>query len=374
VAFVPNATTTYTVTGTDANGCTNTAQTTVTVNALPTVTAPANQTVCSGTNVTLNGGGASAYAWNNGVSNGVAFAANATTTYTVTGTDANGCTNAAQTIVTVNTLPTVTAPANQTVCAGTSATLNGSGAVSYAWDNNVQNGVSFTPNATQTYTVTGTDANGCQGTDQVLVTVASQTTSSITQAACLTYELNGQVYNQSGVYTQTLVNAQGCDSILTLNLTINGLPSIPVVNVGGDNLLSTPAVPNTTYQWVFCPSGLSISNQNDTSYLPNVNGSYAVEASNACGTVVSECVIIDNMGIEEINNSLVIYPNPTTNYLYIDGLSTEMISYEVIDVTGRVVLEGLVNESNHGLEMGSLVTGNYTLRLLGVGSYSIIKQ
>ena len=51
-----------------------------------------------------------------------------------------------------------------------------------------------------------------------------------------------------------------------------------------------------------------------------------------------------------------------------------MISYEVIDVTGRVVLKGLVNQSNHGLEMGFLVTGNYTLRLQGVGSYAIIKQ
>ncbi|MFN4951216.1 MAG: T9SS type A sorting domain-containing protein, partial [Flavobacteriales bacterium] len=373
VPFTINSTQTFTVIGSNY-GCNDTAQVTVTVNALPAVSAGANQSICSGGSVTLTGSGALSYTWNNNVQNGVAFTPNATTTYTVTGTDANGCTNTAQTTVTVNALPTVNAGANQTVCAGTTATLNGSGAVSYAWDNNVQNGVSFIPNATQTYTVTGTDANGCQGTDQVLVTVASQTTSSITQAACLTYELNGQVYNQSGVYTQTLVNAQGCDSILTLNLTINGLPSIPVVNVGGDNLLSTPAVANTTYQWVFCPSGLSISNQNDTSYLPNVNGSYAVEASNACGTVVSECVIIDNMGIEELTNPLVIYPNPTTNYLNIDGLSTEMISYEVIDVTGRVVLKGLVNQSNHGLEMGSLVTGNYTLRLQGVGSYAIIKQ
>jgi hypothetical protein len=373
VPFTINSTQTFSVIGSNY-GCNDTAQVTVTVNALPAVSAGANQSTCSGGSVTLTGSGAVSYTWNNNVQNGVAFIPNATATYTVTGTNANGCTNTAQTTVTVNALPTVNAGANQTVCTGSSATLNGSGAVSYAWNNNVQNGVSFVPNATQTYTVTGTDANGCQGTDQVLVTVASQTTSSITQTACLTYELNGQVYNQSGVYTQTLVNAQGCDSILTLNLTINGLPSIPVVNVGGDNQLSTPAVPNTTYQWVFCPSGLSISNQNDTSYLPNVNGSYAVEASNACGTVVSECVIIDNMGIEEVNNPLVIYPNPTINYLNIDGLGTEMISYEVIDVTGRVVLKGLVNQSNHGFEMGSLVTGNYTLRLHGVGSYSIIKQ
>jgi hypothetical protein len=373
VAFTPNATQTYTVTGTDANGCSNTAQTTVTVNALPTVTATANQSICSGTSVTLSGSGAISYAWDNGVQDGVIFIPNATTTYTVTGTNANGCTNTAQTTVTVNALPTVNAGANQTVCAGSTATLNGSGAVSYAWNNNVQNGVPFTPNATQTYTLTGTDANGCQGTDQVLVTVASQTTSSITQAACLTYELNGQVYNQSGVYTQTLVNALGCDSILTLNLTINGLPSIPFVNVGGDNLLSTPLVANTTYQWVYCPSGLSISNQNDTSYLPNVNGSYAVEASNACGTVVSECVTIDNMGIEEVNNPLVIYPNPTPNVLYVQGISASETNYHLFDNQSKLLKEGKLTSIANAISLFELPSGLYHL-YIGKHIFKIIKH
>jgi hypothetical protein len=373
IPFTANNTQTYTVTGTDVNGCTNTAQITVTVNALPTVTATANQSICSGTWVTLSGSGAISYAWDNGVQDGVIFIPNATTTYTVTGTDANGCTNTAQTTVTVNALPTVNAGANQTVCAGSTATLNGSGAVSYAWNNNVQNGVPFTPNATQTYTVTGTDANGCQGTDQVLVTVASQTTSSITQAACLTYELNGQVYNQSGIFTQTLVNAQGCDSILTLNLTINGLPSIPVVNVGGDNLLSTPAVPNTTYQWVYCPSGLSISNQNDTSYLPNVNGSYAVEASNSCGTVVSECVTIDNMGIEELTNPLVIYPNPTPNVLYVQGISASETTYLLFDNQSKLLLEGNLTSIANAISLFELPSGLYHL-YIGNHIFKIIKH
>jgi len=360
VPFTINSTQTFTVIGSNY-GCNDTAQVTVTVNALPAVSAGANQSTCSGASVTLSGSGAVSYTWNNNVQNGVAFTPNATATYTVTGTNANGCTNTAQTTVTVNALPTVNAGANQTVCAGLTATLNGSGAVGYAWNNNVQNGVPFTPNATQTYTVTGTDANGCQGTDQVLVTVASQTTSSITQAACLTYELNGQVYNQSGVYTQTLVNAQGCDSILTLNLTINGLPSIPVVNVGGDNLLSTPAVANTTYQWVYCPSGLSISNQNDTSYLPNVNGSYAVEASNACGTVVSECVIIDNMGIEEVNNPLVIYPNPTPNVLYVQGISATETNYHLFDNQSKLLLEGKLTSIANAISLFELPSGLYHL-------------
>ncbi|MEY8861382.1 hypothetical protein, partial [Tenacibaculum singaporense] len=118
-SFVPTATTTYTVTGTDANGCENTAQVTITVNPLPTVTANASATtVCAGESVTLTGGGADSYVWDNGVSDGVSFVPTATTTYTVTGTDANGCENTAQVTITVNPLPTVTANASATtVCA-----------------------------------------------------------------------------------------------------------------------------------------------------------------------------------------------------------------------------------------------------------------
>jgi len=73
--------------------------------------------------------------------------------------------------VTVNPLPVVNAGADQTICIGAPVTLNGSGAVSYTWTNGVTNGVAFNPTTTTTYTVTGTDANGCQNTDQVTVTV-----------------------------------------------------------------------------------------------------------------------------------------------------------------------------------------------------------
>jgi hypothetical protein len=105
----PVAVGTTNVTYTDNNGCVS-AATTVTVNALPTVTATASAaSLCSGSNLTLTGGGASTYAWNNGVTNGVAFTPNATQTYTVTGTNANGCVNTASTSVTVNALPTANA-------------------------------------------------------------------------------------------------------------------------------------------------------------------------------------------------------------------------------------------------------------------------
>ncbi|HIP35964.1 MAG TPA: PKD domain-containing protein [Crocinitomix sp.] len=157
----------------ELNGCSTTDPQTITLTE-PTgqaVDAGQDVTICTGDMVTLNGSGVVSYVWDNGVDNGVPFAPTSTTTYTVTGTDVNGCTNTDQVTVTVNPLPNVDAGAAQTVCDGTSITLSGSGATSYIWDNGVVNGVSFTPLATTTYTVTGTDANGCVNTDQVTVTV-----------------------------------------------------------------------------------------------------------------------------------------------------------------------------------------------------------
>lgn len=104
----PASTTTYTVTGLDNMGCADTDQMTVTVHNLPPVWAGSDQTVCEGAAVTLYGNGAASYTWDNGVSNGVTFAAEAgTTTYTVTGTDIYGCVNSDQVDITSLDLPAV---------------------------------------------------------------------------------------------------------------------------------------------------------------------------------------------------------------------------------------------------------------------------
>ena len=81
----------------------------------------------------------------------------------------------------------------------------------------------FLPTATSSYILTGTDANGCIGTDTVNVVVNSASSSSQTQTALdsYTWPVNGQTYTQSGTYSDTLVNEAGCDSIVTLNLTMS---------------------------------------------------------------------------------------------------------------------------------------------------------
>jgi hypothetical protein len=375
VAFTPNATQTYTVTGTDANGCTNTAQVQVVVNALPVVTAGSNQTVCSGSSVTLSGSGASTYAWNNNIQNGTSFTPNATQTYTVIGTDANGCTNTAQVLVTVNPLPQLVLGNNINTCVGSPVTLNATGAVTYNWSGGVQNGVSFVPNTTQYYVVTGVNGLGCSTTDSILVSVHNPTSSTINITACNSYSLNGDTFNQSGTYIQTIQNVMGCDSTITLNLVINVPPLLPIITVNNDVTLTTLTQPNVTYQWVFCNTWLPINNQTDTSFTSTINGQFAVIVSNGCGSVTSECVTIDNVNLTDLtNNELSIYPNPTSDIITIEGLSDVETSFYLMDTRGRIVKNGYLNSSAPQLSLFNLSTGIYWLHIVGNKPIELIKQ
>jgi hypothetical protein len=115
----------------------------------------------------------------------------------------------------------ISAGADQSICAGDNVTLSGAGGSNYQWNNNVVDGQAFTPNQSANYVLNGTDSLGCQGTDTVVVTVLENAVSTLTQTALDSYTLNGQTYTQSGTYTQTVPAANGCDSTITLNLTLN---------------------------------------------------------------------------------------------------------------------------------------------------------
>jgi PKD repeat protein len=173
VSVSPGSTTIYTVTGT-SNGCPSSQTTTVTVVNQPTVTVN-SATVCAGNSVTLTATGANTYNWSGGQTTAsISVSPTATTTYSVTGIVSANCQNSATATVVVNTLPVVGAASNipgDSICAGQQITLNGSGANTYSWTGGVNNGTPFSPTATQTYTVTGTDANGCSSTALITVFV-----------------------------------------------------------------------------------------------------------------------------------------------------------------------------------------------------------
>jgi hypothetical protein len=143
------------------------------INALPTVNASTTaSTICLGASTTVLGSGALSYNWSGGIQNNKSFKPTASQTYTVIGTDANGCSNKASINIKVNLLPVVTAIATKdTVCQGSTVTLTGGGATFYTWTNGVTDKAIFIPKRTVTYTVTGTDINGCSNTAKATVVV-----------------------------------------------------------------------------------------------------------------------------------------------------------------------------------------------------------
>ena len=107
--------------------------------------------LCNGNQATLNASGAQSYIWDNGISNGISFVPLSTTTYTVIGTDLNGCENTDSLELTILSLPQVEAGIDLSVCTGDSIILNGTGALTFSWDNGVSNGISFSPPSTAYY-------------------------------------------------------------------------------------------------------------------------------------------------------------------------------------------------------------------------------
>jgi hypothetical protein len=220
VAFTPNITKTYTVNGTDANGCKGTDQVVVTVNQ-PLINAGADQTICSGQQATLTATGATSYTWTSGISNSTPFTPTATQTYTVSGTDVNGCSGSDAVTVTLVAQPTVNAGQNLTICAGDSVQLNATGASTYTWSSGTQNGGYYTPTASQTLQVIGSAGGTCTDSDDLQITVNQGSASTQTISGLNSLTLNGQTYTNSGTYTQVIPNQAGCDSTITLNLTMN---------------------------------------------------------------------------------------------------------------------------------------------------------
>ena len=141
---------------------------------------------------------------------------------------------------------------------------------------------SYTLNG-QTYTQSGVytqlvnNVHGCDSTLTLNLTVNQPTSSVQTQSACTSYTLNGQTYTQSGAYTQLLSNVQGCDSTIALNLTILPMPSVAVTLSSG--VLSANQQ-NETYQWLDCNNNYSpISGASQNTFTPLITGNYAVQIS-----------------------------------------------------------------------------------------------
>ena len=377
ISFIPTATTTYIVTGTDANGCVNTATTTVTVNPLPVVTANSSSAlVCTGSSLTLTGGGASTYTWDNNVMNAVSFVPTATTTYMVTGTDANGCVNTATTTVTVNPLPVVTATSSAaTLCSGGSVILTGGGALTYTWDNNVMNAFPFIPTATNTYMVTGTDVNGCVNTAIITVTVNPLPIVSLGPniiqcggTALLDAGNTGSVYlwnnasttqtitvSASGTYIVVVTNINGCTGSDTALVTIN---SIPAVTASASSVVvcvddATVSLTGTPTGGVWSGPGVTGSTLSPTAAGLGLHTTvYSYTDANGCEAIASVNVQVNAcVGLVEnaFTNGVSVYPNPN-NGSFTLGVNANVaeLTIKITDMQGRVVYASIDKNVNAG--------------------------
>jgi gliding motility-associated-like protein/uncharacterized repeat protein (TIGR01451 family) len=310
--FTPIVTTTYTVTVTSAQGCTATKTVRVTVNPLPTVaiTTPGNDVaLCLGEGITLTATGGTSYVWSNGLTTAsIAVTPIVTTTYTVTATNANGCTNTATLIITVNPLPTANAGVDQTICQNASATLTATGGVSYAWNNGaITATTTVTPVATTTYIVTATDANGCTDTDDVIVnvntvaanagpdvTICSGGTTMLVASGGTSYLWSNGVGTAMNIvmptvtttYTVTVTNAIGCTGTDQVTVTVNGLPTAvvtPSTTICPGQCVFLTASGGVDYLW-FPPTGLNASNVATVKSCPTATTTYIVfvEDANGC--------------------------------------------------------------------------------------------
>ena len=284
---------TYTLTLTDANGCTKTINLPVTVAALniPVITAGGATTFCSGGSVVLTASAGTSYSWSTGETTS-SITVSTTSSPTVTVTDANGCSaTSTATVVTVNALPTpiISAGGPITFCIGGSVELTASASAgsTFSW-NTGPTTVAIAPTTTGSYSVTATDINGCVATStptevtvnelpSPAISAGGPTTFCIGASVVLTASASaGSTFSWNtgpttasispttpGSYSVTATDLNGCVALsASTSVTVNELPDLPTIFIGPPSCSSagTATIDNylSSQTYVINPSGPTV--------------------------------------------------------------------------------------------------------------------
>jgi hypothetical protein len=199
--------------------------------------------------------------------------------------------------------------------------------------------------SSNTYMDTIPNAVNCDSVITIELTITNSTSANITEEACDSYTSpsGNYVWTTSAIYMDTIQNAAGCDSVMTIDLTINTL-DLSVGQAGDDAMANETGA---TYQWLNCPAMTEIDGATSQTYTATVNGDYAVVITKNGCTDTSDCVSFLNVGISEeaLLNGLSVYPNPTNGDFSIDlGENNPSVTIQITDVTGRVIQRNSYNE------------------------------
>jgi len=314
----------YTVTATNAEGCSNTANVTVTVNPLPNVDISGNSSFCQGDNVTLTATGANTYVWSN-ISGNASITVSNASTYTVTGTDANGCTNTATKTVTVN--PTYNIPLTHSMCEGESYNFYGQNIT-----------------AAGTYTHTLQTINGCDSVLTLVVTLKTLPYTTITGNTSLcegestSLSANGGTsyvwsdsstgnsitVNQSGIYTVTATNAEGCSNTANITVTVNPSPTITIAGnttLCAGNSTTLTATGADSYSWSTGDNTAAVSISEFGIYTVTGTTTAGCSGTAEVTVLVSQLPVITITGETDIcaGESTTLTANGGETYLWSDG-------------------------------------------------------
>ncbi len=390
-----NTSATITVSVTDANGCVGTASQAVVVFPAPTPTISASgpTTFCSGDSVTLVVGLYVSYNWS---TTGTDAAITVTTsgTYSVTINDVNGCVGTASTTVTVNPTPnaTITPSGPTTFCTGSSVSLSATASTSYAWSTG-ETTQAITANATNTYIVTITNANGCTGTASQDVTensipVVSISSSSGSDTLCSGFstDLDAGGYtsyvwsnagtnetitvNTAGTYTVTVHNLNGCTGTTSATITVNPLPTVSftfaidticinhaVITLSGGSPSNGSYTGAGVTGTSFDPSIATVGN--DTLRY------FFTDLTTGCTNFAEHVIYVSSCtGVNDFTNGhyVTVYPNPNGgNFTISYNVAAQLTAMRIVDMTGRVVytqtLAGLTGKAT--VNAASLSPGIY---------------
>ena len=339
---------TYTYEYTNTDGCASVDTLHLTIHPLPVtpVLSATNNTSCLEPNgiiaVVSPTGSDYTYSLNgSGFQSGATFNGLGTGSYTVTVKDAHGCeSSATEPISTIESTLSVSASADSPCLGGTiqlSATTETAG-VTFAWtgpndfsstDQNPTIGnAAETMNGTYTVVVTET-ATGCTATATAMVKVKLPVTYQFSKTACDSYTWNDHTYTTSNDYTQTFTAANGCDSVVTLHLTIN-----PLLTFSDETTICANLLPYTFHGHVFNTGGTqtgtvpSVVTGCDSTWTltVNVNPMPTLSVTNKTQTGLIYGDNIATIEITNTNSNLTVTPAGTYSHIQYNGNITKTIT------------------------------------------------